>query len=84
MIFFEFTIDDIIIHTRIVLITPYDLCSTIRDAVIAFIIRPTGAKKNSAVSNSISFFRPWSLDSDCLQCYLFKWILMHPVTYKVT
>lgn len=55
MIFFEFTIDDIIIHTRIVLITPYDLCSTIRDAVIAFIIRPTGAKKNSAVSNSIFF-----------------------------
>lgn len=46
MIFFEFTIDDIIIHTRIVLITPYDLCSTIRYAVIAFIIRPTGAKKN--------------------------------------
>lgn len=84
MIFFEFTIDDIIIHTRIVLITPYDLCSTIRDAVIAFIIRPTGAKKKISSFKFHFFSRPWSLDSDCLQCYLFKWILMHPVTYKVT
>lgn len=51
---------------------------------IAFIVRPIlGQKKNSEVSNSIFFFRQRSFDCDCLQCYRLKWILMHPVTYKV-
>lgn len=84
IIFFEFTVDDNIIQTRIVWISPYDLCSTIRIHCHRFHRSTyTGAKKNFRSFKFHFFFRLRSFDCDCLQCYRLKWILMHPVTYKV-